>query len=360
MADNDKAKTTRQETDALTGPSTGPLVFISHDNRDGELAEAFSKLLKSVSAGMLKCFRSSDKKGSEGIEFGDEWYKRLMEKLQGASDVVCLFTERSIDRPWILYEAGVAKAKLDTRVRAIAFGVPLSRLQTGPFYHFQNCEDNEDSLSKLVLELAGRIPGLEPDSDVVRNQVKVFKSTADRILEKLSNRSGKKDVQAEDNPLAKFLEEMKGLVRDLPSRVADRMVEAGDPGRRRRFRRFSPMMFEEMMDISGEAGDPIGILLAASMVREDMPWFYEIALEAYHAVKAGDTEAAEKMVQCLNRLNKFMMHGPFMEEFGSKETHMFMMEFPSILDHMLRRCIETKKPPTRRRGSGPPKTLLSK
>ena len=71
-------------------PSNAPLIFISHDSRDAELAEAFSDLLRSVSAGMLKSFRSSDKKGTEGIEFGDEWYKRLMEKLTSASDVVCL------------------------------------------------------------------------------------------------------------------------------------------------------------------------------------------------------------------------------------------------------------------------------
>lgn len=119
-------------TDQITVVTTpeqpgGPLVFISHDGRDADLAEAFSKLLKSVSAGMLKSFRSSDKKGTEGIEFGDEWYKRLMAKLDTASDVVCLLTERSIDRPWILYEAGVAKGKLDTPVHGIAVGVPFKQ-----------------------------------------------------------------------------------------------------------------------------------------------------------------------------------------------------------------------------------------
>ncbi len=35
------------------------LVFISHDTRDAKLAEAFSGLLKSVSAGVLKSFRTS-------------------------------------------------------------------------------------------------------------------------------------------------------------------------------------------------------------------------------------------------------------------------------------------------------------
>ena len=151
--------------------SSEPLVFISHDSRDAELAEAFSKLLKSISAGMLKSFRSSDRKGAEGIEFGDEWYQRLMTKLESASDVVCLFTERSLDRPWILYEAGVAKGRLNTTVQGIALGVPLSRVSTGPFYQFHNSDDSNDSLTKLVLQLARRVPGLEPDADVVSAQV---------------------------------------------------------------------------------------------------------------------------------------------------------------------------------------------
>ncbi len=38
---------------------------------------------------MIKTFHSSDKKGLDGIDFGDEWYKRLMEKLQSTS-VYCL------------------------------------------------------------------------------------------------------------------------------------------------------------------------------------------------------------------------------------------------------------------------------
>ena len=125
MADDIKTPT----PDIKPRTNSTPLIFINHDSRDADLAEAFSKLLRSVSAGMLKSFRSSDKKGTEGIEFGDEWYKRLMEKLDSASDVVCLLTERSLERPWLLYEAGVAKGKLETPVVGIALGIPLELRQ---------------------------------------------------------------------------------------------------------------------------------------------------------------------------------------------------------------------------------------
>src|ERR1700760_749321 len=86
-------------------PTNNPLVFISHDTRDAELAAEFSTLLKSASAGALKSFRSSDKKGTQGIEYGLDWYPAIMDKIDEASDVVCLLTQRSVERPWILYEA---------------------------------------------------------------------------------------------------------------------------------------------------------------------------------------------------------------------------------------------------------------
>lgn len=269
MAETEKSKTST-DSELLPTTSSSPLIFISHDARDAELAEAFSKLLKSVSAGMIKTFRSSDKKGTEGIDFGEEWYKRLMTQLQSTSDVVCLFTERSLDRPWILFEAGVAKGKLNTPVLGVALGVPLSRVSAGPFYQFMNMDDSEGDLTKLVNQLARRVPNLELDSDVVKSQVAAFKATEAEILKKLASGAPKADTKEEvdESAVAKLAEEMKAL----PSRVAERLVEGGDPFRRRRMRRFHPMMFEELMHMSGEPGDPVAILMAASLVRDDMPW----------------------------------------------------------------------------------------
>lgn len=342
MAESDKPKST-PEADLLPTGSSGPLVFISHDGRDAELAEAFSKLLKSVSAGMIKTFRSSDKKGTEGIDFGEEWYKRLMTQLQSTSDVVCLFTERSLDRPWILFEAGVAKGKLNTPVLGVALGVPLSRVSAGPFYQFMNMDDSDGDLTKLVNQLARRVPNLELDGDVVKSQVAAFKTTEAALLKKLSSGTGKAETKEEvdESAVAKLAEEMKAL----PSRVAERLAESGDPFRRRRMRRFHPMMFEELMHMSGEPGDPVAILMVASVVKDDMPWLYELAMEVYRAVKAENVEAIEREMKRLRRFSEVMMRGPLMEEFGfgGKESHMLAMEFPRMLEHILMRTLETRK-----------------
>jgi hypothetical protein len=317
-----------------------PLVFISHDSRDSELAEAFSKLLKSVSAGMLKSFRSSDKKGAEGIEFGDEWYKTLMSKLDAASDVVCLLTERSLDRPWILYEAGVAKGKLGTPVHGLALGVPLSRVSTGPFYQFQNSDDTEDALSKLVRQLCGRIAGLEPDADVVKAQVNVFKASVAEVLKNLGGNPKKteKKEAVDEGAVAKVLEEMKLLVRELPLRLEQHVVEGRERLRPRRFRRFHPKMMDELAHmISRLTDDPIGILIIASVVRDDLPWLYEIGLEAYRVAKSGKPESAEKALRTFRDAAEMTMRGQFIERMGfdTKETHLVLRELPMVIDRYM-------------------------
>jgi len=346
MADDGKEKP--KITEQKTAETSSPLIFISHDSRDAELAEAFSKLLKSISAGMLKSFRSSDKKGTEGIEYGDDWYKRLMINLESASDVVCVFTERSLERPWILYEAGVAKGKLNKPVLGIALGVPLSKVGVGPFYQFQNCDDDEESLIGLVTQLSKRIPGAEPDEDVVKTQVQAFKSTADKILSTLAIPGAKVEEEALSvDATAKQLEELKVMFREMPSLLEHLLDNNISDGRNRKKRRFHPMMFEEMMHM-GEMGkgEPVLILIFASLVRDDAPWLYEIAIEAYRAITSGTLKSIEQIRQSIKMLREFPMRSSIFEELGmmnSKEMHMLAMEGPHVLERMVMMCLENRK-----------------
>lgn len=336
-----------ESTSKTTKSTDKPLIFISHDSRDAELAEAFSKLLKSVSAGMLKSFRSSDKKGTEGIQFGDDWYKRLMTKLDSASDVVCLLTERSVDRPWILYEAGVAKGKLETPVHGVALGVSLNRVGTGPFYQFQNSDDSEDSLTKLVMQLCERIPSLEPDEDVVKAQVQAFKAAANEVLNQLKEPTSEKESSsADEGTVAKLLEEMKLMVRELPGRIERRVIDEPERYRRKPFRKFHPMMIDEMAHmVSKQSEDPIGILIISSLVKDEFPWLYELGLEAYRAAKSGTSIELKEALRVFRDASEITFHGPFMKEMGfmSKDMHMMMRELPMIIDHYLHRYMKLKE-----------------
>jgi hypothetical protein len=326
-----------------------PMIFISHDDRDGALAEAWCKLLSSVSAGVLKSFRSSDKKGRQGIEYGVDWYPELMGKLDAASDVVCLLTSRSLDRPWILYEAGVAKGKLGTPVLGIAFGIPLSRASSGPFAQFQNCDDKEDSLTGLVMQLLRRIPGAEPDEAAIAMQVKAFKTDVDKLLPKLDkeHKTAAAAQKVDETTVAKLFEEVKIMFQDLPSRIESR--ESGDRGLlRRKYRRFHPLMFDDVGEmLGGKPGDPTGFLMLVSMLRADFPPLYEVGMEAYRALDAGNrTKAAEKLER-FARLSEFLSHGVMLEEFGitSKEAHFLLRDLSMSTHEMMSRLLGA--PPSR-------------
>jgi hypothetical protein len=325
------------EADQAVSPTAGPLVFISHDGRDAELAEAFAKLVKSVSSGMIKTFRSSDTKGAEGIDFGAEWYGRLMAKLQATSDVVCLFTERSIDRPWILFEAGVAKGRSTTPVVGVALGIPLSRVSVGPFYQFQNSDDGADGLSKLLHQLAQRVPGLELDKDVVASQVSTFKQAEEEILGRIAADEGRQNLvpEPEENPVSQVLEEMKAL----PSRVSEQLMAAGVPGRRRRPRFFNPGMVEDLFERLPGGDDSLPVLIAASLVRDDAPWLYELVMEVYRAIKSGNASAIERETQRLRRVLAKIGHLPELIG-GDPDSVFFMMDFTRSLEMLADRARE--------------------
>jgi len=264
-----------------------------------------------------------------------------MSRLKSTSDVVCLFTERSLDRPWILYEAGVAKGTLNTPVLGIALGVPLSRVSTGPFYQFQNCDDSETDLGKLMHQLAKRVPTLELDEDVVKAQVAAFKAAEADILGRLATRPGRKIEEQPDEPIAKIVEEMKAL----PTRVAERLLEAGPPTRRRRWRTFHPAMLQELLHMSADPCDAVGILIGASMIRDELPWLYELAMEAYRAIDSGDARTIERQMTRIRGVRDRVMRGPIglmLQESGlsGEQQQMLSLEFPHMLEQVLQRALQ--------------------
>lgn len=110
------------------------------------------------------------------------------------------------------------------------------------------------------------------------------------------------------------------------------------------------MMSEELMMMGGfeDGPDPIGILILCSFFRDDMPWLYEVGLETYKAIQTGDERATERALERFRRVAKMTTRGPWMEEMGvsGKEMDMFMMELPSMIEHMKERMMMTRTKPT--------------
>lgn len=319
-----------------------PLVFISHETRDAKIAEEFGNLLKNASAGALKSFRSSDKKPTQGIEYGSEWYPAIMEKIDEATDVVCLLTQHSVDRPWILYEAGVAKGKLNTKVIGVALGIPLSVATKGPFAQFQNLDDDVSSLTKLILELVKKVPGLDPDEQIVKTLVETFKKKSAEIIAKNSKTTTaveKKNNVAETS-VAKLFEEVKIMFEDLPSRIEKRV--GPEYGRRRI--RFSPRMIDELIHMVG-GNSQIPILMILSIYRNEFPWIYEIGSETLKILQSKrPIKEKEIAVRELLELFDYTFRHPIMREMMfSKEYNIMFQDTQHILEKYFADTIQTLK-----------------
>lgn len=323
-------------------PAQKPMVFISHDSRDADIAEAFANLLTDASGGTLRSFRSSDKRGTTGIEFGAEWYRAIMEKLDGASDVVALLTSHSVGRPWILYEAGVAKGKLNGVVFGLAVGVPLEKASVGPFAQFQNCSDDEESLTKLVFQLVKRIPDAEPREEAVKRQVQAFRSSLGAMQRPAQSSH---PAKLDEASVAKLFEEVKVMFQELPLAL-ERRVRGESHSRRRRNRMLStPMVFEMALMLDRDSGSYEGLVMLAGVLREDAPWLAEAVNEVRRSLLAGDTDAFHRAQKGLHRMCDFTAHGPISEElFGeNRDTISMLSEIPHFVDHYVGRHRPTPK-----------------
>lgn len=319
------------------------LVFISHDTRDADLAEAFAELVADVSVGTVKSFRSSDNKGTTGIEFGENWYTAILAKLGEATDVVALLTTNSIDRPWILYEAGIAAGKLNTRVMGIALGVPLTRATSGPFGQFQNSTDEEEPITKLMMQLLRRNPDAAPREEAVRMQVKIFRDKVKKILDNRGSAENDENNTSDEQNIAKMFEEVKEMVRELPERVGDSSLSRR--GSARRMRRLSPMVLDEIMHGGSmfperKEGRAAAWLIFLSIIREDVPWLYEPGMEFYHALRSGHASKIQNASKNLMAIAEMTSRSEFFHDFlrgEDKEGLFALRHLDDFLHHILNR-----------------------
>jgi hypothetical protein len=171
---------------------------------------------------------------------------------------------------------------------------------------------------------------------VVLAQVQVFKQKVNEVIVKLQLPKENKELPQENEAaVAKVLEEMKLIVRELPMRIEQQMIDGPERYKSKRMRRFHPMMIDEMAHmISRRSESPIGLLVIASVVKEDFPWLYELGVEAYRAAKSGDYREAREAMRAFRDASEFTLRSPFMKEMGfySKDARMQLEELPMAID----------------------------
>jgi hypothetical protein len=190
---------------------------------------------------------------------------------------------------------------------------------SGPLSQFQAKKVDAMSIKELVVSLnkAAPVPILEARLDKLISQL--WGTLEKQIGEIPKNGLVGKTKRPQDD----ILEELVSGVRNLEMRVRD--VSEGDfPRARRKISKYHPLMMRELIYHGGRDLElPLQILIMASLVRDDVPWLYELAAEFYRAATEGNSRRARAAKrQMANALNG-VMHGPLSEVLGTDRRMIF-------------------------------------
>lgn len=287
---------------------------------------------------------------SADIEAGERWGEAVAKELEASNFGIICVTRENADTPWILFEAGaLAKSLKESKVIPLLLDHEFRDI-TGPLTQFQAKKVEKSDLEDVVRSINQEAGA---DAEPAERMTKLFELLWPDLEEKLSEIPEQETSARRNRPQSEVLEELVGSVRALDSRFREMSDMPPDFSFRRRRRRMPPFMLDEIAHMIGEEpGDPIVLLMGASMFRDEMPWLYELGVEAYRAAKGAPPEEVAHAMRRFLRAAELFEHGPFTEELGvdSRELHMFV----SNLRHFLEMGMAPEEPepqprPRRRR-----------
>lgn len=246
------------------------------------------------------------------IQAGERWSVEIAKELEGCNFGVICITRENLSSPWILFEAGaLAKSMQDGRVIPLLLDLDFKEI-SGPLAQFQAKKSDGTGIKELVVSLNKAAQNPVPDA-----QLEKLFSALWTDLEKQISSIPKGTAPAKHNrPQGEILEELVSSVRTVEMRVRDAMDD--DPFiRKRRRMRFHPEMMHMLMHRVAEGPrDPVQILFVAGLLRDDAPWLYELALEAYRSIRTGRKQEGQKALRRFRDALELLQRGPFFDELG--------------------------------------------
>ncbi|WP_373001503.1 toll/interleukin-1 receptor domain-containing protein [Sulfurimonas sp.] len=131
------------------------IIFISHITEEKEIAIAFKELIEESFLGMIEVFVSSD---SQSIAMGQKWLDGITKSLKECSIEVILCSPKSIQRPWINFEAGAGWIRDISVIPLCHSGMIPSSLPM-PLNLLQATTANEVSSLKLIFPVIANAIG---------------------------------------------------------------------------------------------------------------------------------------------------------------------------------------------------------
>lgn len=273
------------------------------------------------------------------ISAGDRWAQAIAGELESSNFGILCITPENISAEWIMFEAGaLSKAMQDGKVIPLLFGLELSDLR-GPLQQFQALKVDQQGMLNALKAVNSASDTKTEDATIER----LVPALWSQLQEKIDAIPAKADSEKHMRPQTEIMEDLVSQVRGLSTRMRDvdpEMMERGGYPSRSKFRKFHPMMMEEiLMAAEEDRTGSLGLLLLAGALRDTMPWISEVLVEAHRELKnSSHTEVARIVASDLRRTIKVMTRGRFSEMMmdDSKLSHTMALELPRLVE----RCVE--------------------
>jgi tetratricopeptide (TPR) repeat protein len=137
-------------------------IFVSHTHSDKAIADAFKDAVKALFGNYVTVSYSSEPE--HGPKHGQQWLEWINEQVKTSDFTLVFLTPSSVQKPWILWEAGavagtaVASGKKDDRkVRPLIFRVPAEQVPD-PFRDIQLVHgDNYADMQPVFKQWMGKM-----------------------------------------------------------------------------------------------------------------------------------------------------------------------------------------------------------
>jgi len=307
-------------------------VFISWS---GERSQTFAKALHEWLPMVLQSV--SPWLSHADISAGDRWADTVAKELEASDFGITCITRENMSSPWIHFEAGaLAKRMQEGRVIPLLLDIDFKDI-SGPLTQFQAKKAEREGVLGVVNAI-NELSQTKVSETLLPKQFDALWPT----LEKQINEIPKTQFPAkQQRSQPEVLEELVASIRGLDIRFRETVEEQSSLRRRRG--RFHPGMVMERHHFSKEIlqgrNDPLRILMFLSFVKDDLPWLYELGVDAYQQTTRG-TVTAKQARERVFRALKMIRHGPWMEMFETKETYMVLRE----IDHFVMEYSDVEEP----------------
>lgn len=291
---------------------------------------------------------------SEDIDKGARWSTDIAKELSDSTFGILCVTRENINAPWLTFEAGALSKTMDKAfVSPFLFDIKRSEVD-GPILQFQSTIFEKDDFKKLITTLNKACekdslsderlnkafevwyPTLQGELESLRNTKDLESEAADEvelhtpktqeILEEILelSRINQKLIRNPNSSLGSNLEELGGMIQML----VDRSERFDETMSIRKSRRFHPMLFDELMQITlSEGGDGlVGAQMALGIIRSQLPWVYDAGMETVGILRSKiPKDEKHQALTHFKRIMNFSLEHPLMQEMHSSSNEMHFL-----------------------------------